>query len=358
MTGLRWSVLLSTFASWPLIATAWALPCSVTLKPDGNTAAVQQALDKPGPPPVVCLLPGSYKGARFQITRSATLRGTGRGAVVLDAGGQGRVLTVSQAGLQFVAENLTLTEGVAQEGGAVALLADAKLALRDVLLFRNRATLKGGGAVMANAGQLELTRVRLRDNTASSAAAIDLSGKVKARAAAILVTDNNVAANIDGPVRLTGAASLELRASTIAYNSGSAVVMAPGPTGSGSLQVDSCVLMGGPDAVNVQRQHASQAQVRRSVLYGGAAFVPIDRDSRKGLPGFGFNEPERYRPKLGALAIAMGDCSGPEVRVDVAGSARGKVCTAGALEASPADVAATLKQRQRQPKSPPEAVDW
>ena len=125
-----------------------------------------------------------------------------------------------------------------KEGGAVALVADAKLVLRDIVLTRNRATLKGGGALIATAGKLELVRVRMTDNSAGSAAAIDLSGQVKARAVALLVTDNNVAANIDGPVRLTGAASLELRLSTIAYNSGSAVVLAPGPAGSGALQVD------------------------------------------------------------------------------------------------------------------------
>ena len=83
-----------------LLIHAAPRPCDVTLVADGNTAAIQVALDRTDKP-VICLKPGKYLGARFVVAQSATLQRLGTGEVILDAGGQGRVLTLPKAGVRL-----------------------------------------------------------------------------------------------------------------------------------------------------------------------------------------------------------------------------------------------------------------
>lgn len=339
---------LALFAFAGLLAALPADACTVTLSADGNTAAIQHAMDRPGPPPVVCLRPGLYKGARLVVSRSVTLKRVGKDRVILHAGGQGRVLTVTQDGVNVTLEGLTLTEGKAQHGGAVGLLQNAKLTLRDCWLTANSATLQGGGAIAATSGQLELVRTRVTHNTAEHAAALDLSGNVKARLVASLVADNESRATGGAPVRLSGNAALEVRLSTIGYNSGNGIFLQPEGPGLRTLRLDSSIVMGQPEAISVQRAEAERVTVVRSVIYGGLGFVPTDMATTRGqLPGFNLTEAERYRPKTGSPAIELGRCGGKDSGTDLAGLRRPAVCTAGALEAPAADVRATVKQRAK-----------
>ena len=341
------------------VVSSPAAACTVTLAADGNTAAIQHAMDRPGKAtPVVCLKPGIYKGARLIATRSVVLRRVGKDKVVLDAGGQGRVLSVTQDHVAVQLEGLTLTNGKADKGGAVALLQASKVALVDCWLYGNTATLQGGGAIYANAGQLDIVRSRLTGNSAELASAIALTGVVEARLVGSLVADNEGKGSADPPIRLSGSAKLALLHSTVAYNSGAGIVLQPDGPGRRKLSIASSIVMGRPDAIAVQRGEAGDVQVDRSVLWGSIGFVALDMATQRGLPGFNLKDVERYRPEKGSLAIGLGRCTEPQARKDLAGKPRGAVCTAGALEAPAADVAATLAERRKAPTAQKKTRGW
>lgn len=339
------------------IGAAWA--CDVTLRADGNTAAIQHALDRAASrPPVVCLHPGTYAGARLTARQAVTLRRVGTGPVVLDAGSQGRVLTVTAATGTVRLDGLTLRGGKADRGGAILLASDATLRLEDCTLTANVATLLGGGAIAADAGSLLLVRTRIHGNQGERASALDLGGTVKARIASTMISDNAAEGLADPPLRLRGAAQLAIVASTIAYNGGSAVVVQPEGEGPRQLTIDSSILLGKPDALTVPRGEAETVRVERSVVYGQIGYVPLDMASVRALPGFALKPPERYQPEAGAAAIALGRCAAADVRRDLLGRTRGAVCTAGALEASAADVRATLAQRKRDATRTKKPTTW
>ena len=341
-----------------VIAAAPAWACDVTLKPDGNTAAIQHAMSKPGKKiNVVCLKPGVYRGARLMASQSVVLRSTGKDKVVLDAGNQGRVLTIVQDGIDVTLQGVTLTNGKAERGGAIAITQKSSLTLKDCWIYNNTSTIHGGGAVAASAGQLNLVRTRITGNTASSAAAIDLSGTAQLRLVASLIAENDAKATADPAVRLTGSAQMTMVASTIAYNSGSAVAMVADGPGRRKVAIDSSIVMGKPDAIAVQRAEVEDVSVRRSVLYGGIGFVALDLASKKSLPGFNLRELERYRPEAGSAAIGIGSCTDADARVDLVGKPRSASCTTGALEAAAGAIKATLAQRKAEAKAK-KPTDW
>lgn len=336
------------------IAAAEAQACDVTLKPDGNTAAIQHAMNRPGKKTtVVCLQPGVYRGARLIASKNTVLRSTGKDKVVFDAGQQGRVLTIVQDGVDVTLQGITLTNGKAERGGAIEITQKSTLTLRDCWLYNNTSTLHGGGAMAASAGTIKMVRTRITGNTASHAAAIDLSGSARLRLVGTLIAENDAKGTADPPVRLTGSAQLSMLASTIAYNSGSALALIANGPGRRKVDIDSSILMGKPDAIAVQRAEAEDVAVLRSVLYGGIGFVSLDMASKKALPGFNLREVERYRPEKGSPAIALGQCRDADARSDLTGKPRGGVCTAGALEAPAADIKATLAARKAEQKKKP-----
>lgn len=336
---------------------AAAAGCTVTLKADGNTAAIQHAMDLPGTP-VVCLRSGIYTGARLMASKNAIVRNIGKERAVLDAGSQGRVLTVQQDGIHVTLEGLTLTQGTALQGGAIALTQASRLTLRDCWLTQNRATLHGGGAIYARAGRLELIRTRVTHNAAERASAMDLTGNVQVRLVNTLIVDNNTLATGDAPVRLSGDAKLDLVQSTVAYNGGHGVFLQPGGPGISQLRIDSSIVMGKPEAVAVLRSDANRVQIFRSVLHGGSGFVALDLQTVRGLPGFNLVDAERYRPQAGSPAIGRGRCVGPDAGLDAAGVRRPTSCTAGALEAPAAEVRQTLRDRQVEARKKPKEDPW
>lgn len=327
-------------------AAAGAAACSVTLKADGNTAAVQRAMDKPGSRrPVVCLKPGVYKGARLIASRDLTLRGVGKGKVILDAGGRGRVLSITDKGLDVRLEQLVLTNGDIEDGGALALLADSHLQLKDCWLTANRGARKGGG-IYANAGRIDLERTRISSNYGASGGAILLAGTAALRLSHCMVSDNRNEAGSNAPIWLAEGSSADLQHSTLAYNVGHGVYLRPAPRGPlPTLQVESCIIMGAPDAIFVPRSRASAVSVFRSVLHGGIGFIALDMASKRAIPRFNLTDLERYRPAAGSPAIALGQCR--RGGRDIAGRPRPKRCTAGALEAMAGDIKATLVERRK-----------
>ena len=341
--------ILATIAGLGALTSAPAWACTVTLRADGNTAAIQHAIDRPGKiNPVVCLKAGVYRGARLVATRSATIRRVGNDKVVLDAGGQGRILTIGADSLDVRLEGLTFTNGKSDRGGAIALMKKSRLILQDCWLYGNSSTLHGGGALAASAGQLDLIRTRVTGNHGDRAAAVDLSGSVRARMFSTLIADNEAKGTVDPPVRLSGTAQLEVVGSTVAYNGGSGIVVQPDGGGRRMLVVRSSVVMGRPDAIAVLRSEAADVSVENSVLWGNYGFVALDLATKRSLPGFSLKGAERYRPERGSVAIGIGKCTDPLVRKDLTGLPRGATCTVGALEAPVVDVRWTLLERKKQ----------
>ncbi len=340
-------------------ALAEAARCTVTLQADGNTAAIQRQIDAKGRKPVVCLEPGHYKGARFVASRDFELRGVGEGRVVLDAGGRGRPLTVVSPGVKVTLANLTLTEGVVEQGGAVAVEADAAVRLEDCWVTRNKAT-RHGGAVYVREGQVELVRTRISANTAGSGSGLWAEDGGRLRVVSSLIHDNKSrGGSDDAAIVVRPGCGLELVASTLAYNPGHGVHVAPaGPSQTpAKLAVVSSVIMGAPAAISVDRYEAGEVLVTHSVLYGRTGFVPLDLLSRRELPVFDLESVERYRPTIGSPAIGIGLCSDRDARRDVAGDRRPRACTAGALESSPEAIRLTLQDRRRREAADKKAAD-
>jgi hypothetical protein len=342
-----------------LVAPAWAARCTLTLRADGNTAAIQHAIGTPSAKerrskrsPVVCLRPGEYKGARLYVGRSVTLRRVGKGRAVLDAGGVGRVLTVAKPGLEVVLEGVTLTGGKADEGAAVALTADSSLTLREATIMFNHASLRGGGGVLATAGQLTLERSRVVRNHGQQAAGVDARGTGHVVLRHALIADNRSMATGEGGVRLAEGARLDVEHSTIAYNHGHAVYVQPrGGATVPKITISDSVLLGDPAAIRIPRRHASTVDVFRSVLYGDIGFVALDLESQRALPGFVLGGQERYRIGEGSPAIALARCKTRQSKRDLLGKRRPSTCTAGAYQADKKAVRATLRARREAAKA-------
>lgn len=348
MSHLRSMLPLAALALIPALTSTALARCSVTLRADGNTAAIQRAMDVSGKrTPVVCLKPGLYKGARLIATRSVILRRVGKGRAVFDAGGRGRVLTVMGTKANVTLEGLTLTNGSSEEGGAVAIIGGGKLRVVGGWITANQGTRKGGG-VLVKQGRLELVRTRISGNRAGAGGAVYISDGGAAKICSTLISDNKNGNGNDAPIHVRPGGSLTLLSSTLAYNSGQGIYVqaAKKPANAATIRIESSVLMGTPDALRIHRKEASRAAVFTSVLYGGVGFVPLDMASSRELPVFNLTDTERYRPTFGSPAIGIGRCTDRDTRVDVAGKKRGKTCTAGALESTRSEIKKTLNHRK------------
>ncbi len=339
-----------------LIIAAPVLACDVTLEANGNTAAIQHAIDKALKPIVICLKSGLYPGARLIATHSVTLKRLGNGPVLLDAGTQGRIVTLQQNGLVVNLIGLTLKNGRADRGGAISMTQNSKITLQDCVLDNNEATVLGGGAIFADAGQVEVVRTLVSHNIASFASAIEGTGTAKMLFDGAQITDNNTKSTGDAPVRLSNHAQLVCQHSTIAYNGGGAILLMPGAMT--QLSVDSSIVMGAPEAIAVHRLEVERVRVKRSVVHGGIGNTATDLATSRGLPDFAMVEPERYRPRTGSPAIAIGQCQGAESRTDLLGRPRAKVCTAGALEAAPDAIKKTMLARAKLASEKAQKPPW
>ncbi len=305
--------------------------CDVTLRADGNTAAIQAALERTDTP-TICLKPGRYVGARFVATHSARLRRLGQGEVLLDAGGQGRVLTMPQAHVRLQLDGLTLTGGNAAEGGAIALTADAELTLTDCVIRDNVATFRNGGGLWANAGRLVALRTRWVHNQAEAGAALALGGTARALVVANLVTQHPALTTNGTPVHLAQSSALDVVSTTIAYNAGPCIAIAPDLNEKPQLRVQDSLLLGAPDSFRIAQRQAEAVDVQRSVVSGHVGFVSLDLASRRDPPQLDALGTEKAMPALGSPAIDLARCASADQRRDLRGAKRGKKCAAGALE--------------------------
>ncbi|MBI2477886.1 MAG: pre-peptidase C-terminal domain-containing protein, partial [Planctomycetia bacterium] len=93
------------------------------------------------------------------ITGNVTIRGTGVGQTILDAGDLHRIFDV-RSGAVLNLEGMTLTNGRADKGGAIRS-EFGRVNLTDVEINDSRADVSGG-AIDASGGTLELNRVNIR----------------------------------------------------------------------------------------------------------------------------------------------------------------------------------------------------
>lgn len=304
--------------------------CDVTIAADGNTAAIQAALDR-SDAPVICLKPGKYTGARLVARQSATVRRLGAGEVVLDASGQGRVLTVLAPHVHVVLDGLTLQDGRADDGGGLAVQADARLDLRGCVVRDNHATHNGGG-LWADQGTVVATRTRWLQNTAMQGAAVHAGGQAHVRLVSNLMTQHPTTVTDTATIALAGQAQLDLLSSTLAYNAGHALALTPDLNARPHARVHDSIVLGAPDSFQVGQHQADGVDVQRSVVSGRVGFVALDLASRRDAPQLDAVGQERARPTSGSPAVGLGRCKSADQRLDLLGQKRGKKCTAGALE--------------------------
>ena len=262
-------------------------------------------------------------------------------------------MTVMGKGAKVRLEGLTLTNGSAKHGGALAVTEPATVSVYDSWLTNNAAR-ADGGAVYVTTGEVRLVRSRLSGNKAKRAGAVMVGPRAVVKLASTMISDNKSSAgDLDGPVVLTAGASLQVLSSTLVYNSGHGVFVEPAAAGATPGKLRASIIMGTPDALRVSRREAAAVQVSRSVLYGGIGFVALDLHSSRALPVFHLKDTERYRPTFGSPAIGIGECRDRDARRDVAGKRRPRRCTAGAVESTKQEIKKTLKARKKQrPKDP------
>jgi hypothetical protein len=322
--------------------------CDVVLVADGNTAAIQTAMDR-ADNPTICLRPGKYTGARFVVRRSSTLRREGVGEVVLDAAEVGRVFTLPAPDVHVTLVGLTLTGGRAEQGGAVEVSAAAHLQLEDCIIRDNVATFRSGGGLHASAGQVVALRTRWTHNLAPQGAAVSAQGQADVRLVANVLTQHPTQVTDTATLYLSDAARLELASTTVAFNAGPSIAIAEDLQAMPELRVRDSILLGAPDSFHVAQRQAEHVDVQRTVVSGRVGFVSLDLASRREPPQLDALGAERAVPVLGSPAIDLARCTSAEQKRDLTGKVRSKRCTAGSLEPSVEVVAHTrwLRKHKR-----------
>ena len=124
----------------------------------------------------------------FVVTKGYTFDGTGvEAAITIDAGGSSRVFNISSDAGAVEVKNLTLTNGSADNGGAIYSLSD--VTLTDVTI--SKTTAQRGGAVYVNGADLTITGSLITENNATTLGVLNvLDGDLTLAGSSI---DNNVA---------------------------------------------------------------------------------------------------------------------------------------------------------------------
>ena len=126
--------------------------------------SIQQALDHAEPGGEVLVCPGHWEGTVY-ITKSLTLRGiVNASATVIDGGGVGRAVVLADSGLDVTIARLTLTGGLADDGGGLYSRGSSRLHLWHVSLTDNIA--EAGGGLYALGGEVILEDVTFARNVA------------------------------------------------------------------------------------------------------------------------------------------------------------------------------------------------
>lgn len=151
------------------------------------------------------------------IDNSVTLAGAaGAEAVIIRGSGRGPVLRVDEDGLAVRIQDLTLTGGVAEAGGGLAVFGRGTVNLTGCIIQGNQAGMLGGGGIYARAGLLQLDSCRLTGNSGRQGGGLMLDMAMKADLQRCRWEDNR--ADIAGALRIAEAAEVTVKGGTFKGN--------------------------------------------------------------------------------------------------------------------------------------------
>jgi len=184
-----------------------AMVCDVQVPAGGTALADALAAAESGAR--LCLAPGVHL-AGLTLARSVTLQGAvGAQPTVLQGPGRGSVLRIDDDGLLVRLEGLTLTGGVADAGGGLAVRGRGKVQVENCVFRGNKAGMLGGGGLYARAGMLHIERTTFADNEARQGGGLFLDQV--ARAELVRCTFETNRAEVASALRLTEASVAEVR---------------------------------------------------------------------------------------------------------------------------------------------------
>lgn len=194
--------------------TATSMICDVQV-PAGGTG-LADAIDKAAAGARLCLAAGEHT-AGVAVARSVTLVGVeGAAKTIVKGTGRGPVLRVDDDSLSLRIEGLTLSGGVTDAGGALAIRGRGKVHVADCILRANKAGMVGGGGLYARAGMLTVERTAFEDNEGRQGGAVFLDQVVKAEFSRCAFNGNR--ADGGGAIRVAEGAQATVKTSTFTNN--------------------------------------------------------------------------------------------------------------------------------------------
>ena len=153
------------------------------------------------------------------IDKSITLAGAaGAEAVIVRGTGRGPVIRIDEDGLAVRLQDLTLTGGIAEAGGGLAVFGRGTVNLTSCIIQGNQAGMLGGGGVYARAGLLQLDGCRLTGNSGRQGGGLMLDMAMKADVQRCRLEDNR--ADIAGALRIAEGAEVTIKGGTFKGNVG------------------------------------------------------------------------------------------------------------------------------------------
>jgi nitrous oxidase accessory protein NosD len=226
-------------------AVVWHVP--------GDFSTIQAALNAAADGDEIQVSPGTYR-ENLTITKDVLLRSTGGpGLTVVDGGGAGRVVTISEgvSASSATLEGFTIRGGAgAWEGGGVSL-ASASAVIRGNIIEDNRACDGAGIAMVGGAPRVEANIIRHNSRSGCSGG-IGGGGILLRMAGSAVVVGNTIENNAigsgpGGGLSLNAAGTPRIEGNIIRFNTAS--------TGGGGVYV----------------QNASDADLIQNLVYGNTA---------------------------------------------------------------------------------------
>lgn len=193
-------------------------------------AAVNVILVKAGADHLAQALTACAKGAHLAleagehtgdltIDKSVTLSGAGGpDAVILRGSGRGPVLRIDEDGLAVRLQDLTLTGGVAEAGGGLAVFGRGTVALVNCVIADNQGGMLGGGGLYARAGLLQVEGCRFARNSGKQGGGVMLDMAMKAELLRCQFDDNR--GELGGALRVAEGADVQVKGARFKGNVG------------------------------------------------------------------------------------------------------------------------------------------
>jgi predicted outer membrane repeat protein len=210
--------------------------CTVCDDPVACEASLQAAIDLAQTEATIYICPGAYNGT-ITIVKDVTLIGAGSGPgagnTILDAMGEGRVVTVG-SGHDVTLHSMRITGGSVSggvgdgDGGGIYNTTASTLTMADCVVFDNSAS--RGGGIFNSDGALTLEDCEVLENTATGN-----GGGIYTELGSITLDASHVrginSANLGGGIYSDGGSVTLLNNSSVTDND--AIAASPPPQGSG-----------------------------------------------------------------------------------------------------------------------------